>query len=116
MSERTPCCVGFLEAVCKLRPADGSVLKPLLVIAIAVVSISSASHGGTVLHVDDDASAGGDGRSWITAFRFLQDALDEAAGSGGAVSEILVAEGTYVPDRYETNPDGQVLGSWGPCN
>jgi hypothetical protein len=59
-----------------------------------------------VLYVDDDAPPAGDGLSWVTAYRFLQDALADAVASGGAVTEILVAQGTYPPDRDELNPDG----------
>ena len=45
-------------------------------------------------HVDDDAPPGGDGLSWDTAYRFLQDALTTATEG----SEIRVAQGTYTPD------------------
>ena len=47
---------------------------------------------------------GGDGSSWSTAFRFLQDAL--GAAQAGTVTEIRVAQGTYAPDRSEANPAG----------
>ncbi len=50
-----------------------------------IAAISSAAHAGTILYVDDDAPLNGDGLSWDTAFRFLQDALADAAASGGAV-------------------------------
>jgi hypothetical protein len=63
-----------------------------------------ASGGGTtsggVLYVDDDAPPGGDGQSWDTAFRYLQDALAEAY-FGLGVDEIRIAQGTYRPDRDE---------------
>ncbi len=52
---------------------------------------------GVVLFVDDDAPGGGDGRSWRSAYRFLQDALSHAADAAGAVTEIRVAQGTYNP-------------------
>lgn len=52
-----------------------------------------------VLHVDTAAMPGGDGGSWGTALRDLQDALCLARRSGGAVSEIWVRAGTYRPDR-----------------
>ncbi|MDD5454758.1 MAG: S8 family serine peptidase [Candidatus Ratteibacteria bacterium] len=55
-------------------------------------------------YVDDDAPAGGDGKSWDTAFKYLQDALSDTqlqAGDG-----ILVAQGTYRPDQDKNNPDG----------
>ena len=64
---------------------------------------------GSVLYVDDDAEPGGDGQSWETAFRFLQDALDAAqspGGPGAEVEEIHVAQGLYLPDRDEENPEG----------
>ncbi len=65
-------------------------------VAAATVLAASAS-GGTVLRVDDDAAPSGDGLTWGSAFRFLQDAL-AAAGPG---TEIRVAGGTYTPDADE---------------
>ncbi len=52
-----------------------------------------------VLYVRATAPAGGNGQSWGTALRDLQDALCLAAGSNGAVQQIWVAAGTYRPDR-----------------
>ncbi len=52
---------------------------------------------GNTLYVDDDASAGGDGRDWSTAFRYLQDAI--AASTNGTT--ILIAGGTYRPHMME---------------
>ncbi len=61
-----------------------------------------ARMGGTpVLYVDDDAPLGGDGLTWDTAYRYLQDALHTAEGSGGTVTEIRVAQGIYQPDQDE---------------
>ncbi|GMU23097.1 MAG: hypothetical protein AMXMBFR13_31800 [Phycisphaerae bacterium] len=51
---------------------------------------------GSVLYVDDDAAPGGDGSSWQTAYRYLQDAL---ADCDETVSEIHVAGGVYKPDQ-----------------
>ncbi|MEE9129490.1 MAG: hypothetical protein V3T84_05690 [Phycisphaerales bacterium] len=73
-------------------------------VLIGLFLISSAAHGGGVRFVDDDASPGGDGTSWNTAYRFLQDALADA--SGGDVSDIRVAQGVYKPDRDEANSQG----------
>ena len=73
-------------------------------VLIATLSISSIAHGGGLLFVDDDARSGGDGISWDSAYRFLADALF-AAGKG-RVAEIHVAQGVYLPDRDESNPDG----------
>ena len=54
------------------------------------------------IFVDDNASEGGDGTSWSTAYKYLQDAL-AVAESG---DEIWVAEGTYKPDQGT----GQTIG------
>ena len=59
-------------------------------------SVASAQ----TLFVDDDAPAGGNGTSWSTACRHLQDAL-AAALSNTTVTEIRVAAGTYTPDMDE---------------
>ncbi len=48
----------------------------------AVVVLSSAAQAGPVLYVDDDAPPAGDGAGWGTAYRFLADALADAAGGG----------------------------------
>ena len=45
--------------------------------------------------MDDNASAGGDGTSWTSAHKYLQDALASAEYG----DEIWVAEGTYKPDQ-----------------
>ena len=50
---------------------------------------------GAVIYVDKDAAPGGDGASWATAYKYLQDAL-AAAGDG---AELWLAEGVYYPDE-----------------
>ncbi len=60
----------------------------------------------SVLYVDDGAPAGGDGLSWSTALRFLQDALVAAAPPRSGVSEIRVGAGTQRPDRDQASPAG----------
>ena len=50
------------------------------------------------IHVDESAAPGGDGASWATAYKYLQDGLTDAATSG---KSIAVAEGTYYPDEDE---------------
>lgn len=67
-------------------------------VLVSIVAASTAS-GQSVLYVDDDAPAGGDGLTWATAHKYLQDALTAAAGSGGTVTEVRVAKGTYKPDQ-----------------
>ena len=54
---------------------------------MVAVALFSSAQAGTVRYVDDDAPLGGDGLSWDTAYRYLQDALTEAAGDPG-VDEI----------------------------
>ena len=76
------------------------------VIATLLAAIWTTGAGGSVLYVDDDAPAGGDGLSWETAFRFLQDGLVAAGESEGEVSEIRVGQGTYQPDQDEGSPEG----------
>ncbi len=46
----------------------------------------------------------GDGRSWSGAFQFLQDALHEPDLAAG--DEIRVAAGTYLPDRFAGDQNG----------
>ena len=70
-----------------------------LICAVTVLAVSTAQ-AGVVIHVDDDAPLGGDGTSWGTAYRLLQDALADAAASGGA--EVRVAQGLYTPDQDES--------------
>ena len=49
----------------------------------------------SVLFVDNDAAAGGDGLAWSSAFNDLQDAIE--AAETPAVDQIWIAEGTYSP-------------------
>ncbi|MCX5689976.1 MAG: M12 family metallopeptidase, partial [Planctomycetota bacterium] len=53
----------------------------------------------SIIYVDASAPAGGNGRSWATAMRDLQDALSLATYFGNAVNEVRIARGTYKPDR-----------------
>ena len=67
---------------------------PMLCLLIAFLVAPATA---TIWYVDDDAPLGGDGLTWPTAFRYLQDAL-WVAQTG---DEIRVAGGTYTPDRDE---------------
>lgn len=76
--------------------------KPALAFVVAWIG-SWACTGAVcaqVLFVDDDAPLGGDGQTWVTAYRYLQDALFDAATDANIV-EIRVGEGTYRPDQDE---------------
>ena len=48
--------------------------------------------------MDKDASEGGDGTSWVTAHKYLNDALNES-GIGNETHQIWIAEGTYYTDE-----------------
>ncbi|NDY73545.1 hypothetical protein DO021_09360 [Desulfobacter hydrogenophilus] len=54
---------------------------------------SSTTGNPGIIYVNDDATAGGDGTSWATAFCDLNLALEQAA----AGSRIWVAKGVYTP-------------------
>ncbi len=58
--------------------------------------------GIQILYVDDDAAQFGNGTSWATAFKYLQDALFNAV----APAEIRVAQGIYKPhlNTYSAAP------------
>lgn len=77
-----------------------------IVVCMLFLFVTSGAQAGTVLHVDDDAVAGGDGATWATAFAHLQDALASASDPANGVGEIRVAQGTYYPDQNEVNPLG----------
>ena len=61
---------------------------------ISFIALAIPTHAKTIF-VDDNASDGGDGGSWASAHKYLQDAL--AVAEYG--DEIWVAEGTYKPDQ-----------------
>jgi hypothetical protein len=65
------------------------------------VALAIPTSAQSILHVDDDAAPGGDGLTWLTAYRFLRDALAHAASPGSTVTEIHVAQGTYKADQGE---------------
>jgi predicted outer membrane repeat protein len=64
------------------------------------------SSDAAVVFVNSQAATCGDGQSWATAYRHLQDALTAARNSGGTITQIWVAAGTYKPDRDCANPNG----------
>jgi len=83
----------------RLRAALGCILA-------AAVAMAAQARAQSTLYVDADAPPGGNGSSWATAHRYLQDALAAAAASGGTVEEVWVAGGTYRPDESAANPSG----------
>jgi len=66
-------------------------------VIVLVLGVTMQTYGQALIHVDDDAPPGGNGRNWQTAYRNLQDALDRAAACAGVAREIRVAAGVYRP-------------------
>ncbi len=81
---------------------------------LATVSLLTFSMSGPalgkVIYVDDDANAPGDGKSWATAYRYLQDALADAKAAEKP-AEIRVARGVYKPDEGANQKAGDRLAS-----
>ncbi|MCZ6835029.1 MAG: hypothetical protein O7G85_04575 [Planctomycetota bacterium] len=73
---------------------------------LILMLVSTRAQAGHVVYVDDDAPAGGDGSTWNTAFRFLQDALTVASSPANEAFEIRIGQGIYRPDEDELNPTG----------
>lgn len=68
--------------------------------SLIVANYRNAAVGGLParLYVNAATGSGGNGLSWATAYRDLQDALCAARRSGGTVDEVWVAGGVYRPD------------------
>jgi hypothetical protein len=75
-------------------------------LAASILAAGPVALAGEIVYVDDDAPPGGDGATWKSAYRFLQDALTAAQQPGSGINEIRVAQGVYKPDHSERNPDG----------
>jgi predicted outer membrane repeat protein len=71
-------------------------------VMLAALLAAGGTAAGRIIYVDDDANVGGDGQTWGTAYKHLQDGL--AAASSG--DEVWVAEGVYRPDEDRDHPDG----------
>ncbi len=81
---------------------NARIMSVVLVWGLAVCSLSQ----GRIIYVDDDANLGGDGICWETAYKFLQDAVALLDDLGDTGVEIRIAQGTYLPDRDEEDPQG----------
>ena len=69
--------------------------------ALLLVMVCGIARGKTI-YVDDDAPLGGNGHSWGTAYKYLQDALADASSN----DDIRVAQGVYTPDSKTSYPNG----------
>src|SRR5690606_16703741 len=54
------------------------------------------------LYVDGNVEVSGDGTSWATAFKTLQEALNTISDQSCSSGSILVAKGTYMPDNNQS--------------
>lgn len=69
------------------------------IMSLFLAGFMSAS-AQTIIYVDKDAAEGGDGSSWSSAYKYLNDALDYVDNRSGSF-DLWIAEGTYYPDEGE---------------
>lgn len=83
----------------------------LIVCLAAVFGLNQAAYAD-ILTVDGSVMAcPGDGISWGTAYKYLQDALDFASDPDNNIDQIWIAAGTYIPDEDCATPGGTGLWS-----
>jgi hypothetical protein len=68
------------------------------------------SASAEIFYVNSNATAGGDGSSWETAFNYLQDALDSTNSETG--DQVWIAKGTYYPDDGNNVTEGDRLATF----
>ena len=73
-------------------------LIPWVLLLLAMNSVQAE----IVLYVDDDGPSDGNGKSWHTAYQYLQDALAEAKDANKP-AQVRIAQGVYKPTagRFE---------------
>jgi len=81
---------------------NARVTAAVVAVLLAGVSVCSAK----VIYVDADATGANNGSSWADAYSNLQNALEDASGSG----EIRVAQGTYKPGQSNRNEKFDISG------
>ena len=75
----------------------------VLTLIVLISSICGTAQAQAIYYVDADAAPNGNGKSWQTAFKHLQDALYNPNLLPG--DEILVADGIYNPDQNSFTKD-----------
>ncbi len=83
----------------------GTERKSWVLIAAILLGFWCTVAAAKIIYVDDDANGLNDGTSWKNAYKFLQDALEDANSSPKPV-EIRVAQGIYRPDETFAEPNG----------
>ena len=74
---------------------------------ISFLLIALPALAQTIIYVDKDAPIDGDGTSWASAYKYLNDALDYVDNRSGSF-DLWIAEGTYYPDEGDLyNNDDQ---------
>lgn len=80
---------------CALAATVGFQRRIAAAVAALGASVGGSGALGQVVYVDDDAAPGGDGRSWESAVRTIQEAMEIARGAPVWEREIRIAEGVY---------------------
>ncbi len=90
------------------------ILAGVLIYAMLLPISAQTLAGPQIIYVDDDAPLDGNGDTWPTAFKYLQDALAVAIGIPS--SEIRLGQGTYTPDRGGSSALGDRNATFILCN
>ena len=94
-------CSPFQRASCVFAALGPSVVVPCVGLGLSCAGTALAQ---PIVFVDAKATGANNGSSWTDAYADLQPAFDAAEASGGAIREIWVAYGTYLPSK-RTDPD-----------
>lgn len=95
-----------LQAVARTSPTRFRT-TPVRIVHVVEPLGPVLEHG--IVHVDASAPAGGNGRSWATAYSSLAQALASPPADPDGASEIWLAEGRYTPAGPGGNPNAQFV-------
>jgi len=96
----TLCFAGACRMIDEYGPTGAMMFDTWIVFGDPSLRVVGTVFDPSVRYVDDDAPLGGNGLSWETAYKYLQDALYEATANPH-IAEIRVAGGVYKPDQDE---------------